>query len=726
LEELIRYDNQHYILATSSSVDDQTRVLKHGETFAVLDRQGDIRAIGLGAQGLYHDGTRFISAFKLRLSGTRPLLLSSTVKRDNAFLTVDLTNPAFAEDGQPSIPHGCLHISRSIFLWQATFHQRIHIRNYGRGAVRIIASVQIGADFADIFEVRGMHRNRRGHDLESSRTPGCLRLAYEGLDAVVRELSLHFTPDASEATPDTLRFDMSLEPGQEETLVFAARCESWPKDRPPPRPAPSCYDEAFVALSSAQQKNKNQYCELYTSNERFNDWLNRSLSDLQMMITETPYGPYPDAGVPWFSTQFGRDGIITALETLWVNPSIAAGVLRYLAATQAQSVDPDRDAEPGKIVHEIRKGEMAALWEVPFGRYYGSVDATPLFVILAGAFYERTGDLDLIRDVWPNLETALEWLGRYGDVDRDGFVEYHRMSPSGLVQQGWKDSWDAVFHADGTLAEGPIALCEVQGYAYAAKLAGAQLLCAMGKLEAAQLLEQEARELRQQFDMAFWCEDLSTYALALDGRKRPCRVRTSNAGLTLFSGIADREHARRLADTLLGPDSFSGWGVRTVASTESAYNPMSYHNGSVWPHDNAIIAAGLARYGLRHHLLQIFAGLFETTSFVEFHRLPELFCGFARRVGEGPTLYPVACSPQSWAAASVFLLLSASLGLSINAPRRQVWFMHPRLPDFLRELEIRNFHVLDSSVDLSLRRDAEGGVTFSARKRGTVEIIITR
>ena len=726
MEELIRYNDQYYILATSSAADEQTRVLKHGETFAVLDRKGDVRPIGLGEQGLYHEGTRYISACQLRLAGTKPLLLSSTVKRDNAFLHVDLTNPAFSGQEHTAIPHGCLHLARSVFLWQAVFHQRLRIRNYGHSAVKVPLSIEIEADFADIFEVRGSSRTRRGELRTPKRDPSTLRLQYEGLDRVVRQLRIDITPEPAEMSPNALKFDMTLEPSQEETIYIMAHCSSWPADSKPARVVSCAYDEALVCAAQVQQTARNQYCEVYTSNERFNDWLNRSQSDLLMMVTETESGPYPDAGVPWFSTRFGRDGIITALETLWVNPELAAGVLRYLAARQATTVDPVRDSEPGKILHETRKGEMAALGEIPFGLYYGSVDSTPLFVMLAAAYYERTGDLDLVNTLWPNIERALTWLDRYGDVDRDGFVEYNRMSPHGLVQQGWKDSWDGVFHADGSLPEGPIALCEVQGYTYAAKLAGAQLLRALEKNEAAQELDRQAHLLREQFEMAFWCEDLSTYALALDGHKRPCRVRTSNAGHALMTGIASWEHARRVGETLLEKDSFSGWGVRTVAVGERAYNPMSYHNGSIWPHDNALIASGLGRYGLRHGLMQIFAGLFEVTSFVEFHRLPELFCGFPRRPGEGPTLYPVACSPQSWAAATVFSLLQSVLGLRINALQGQIHFIHSRLPDFLKEVEIRGLRVRNATVDLSLRRDPEGGAAFSVRKSGPVEVITTR
>jgi glycogen debranching enzyme len=729
LEDLIRVRNRFYILATSSLADNLTRVLKHTETFAVFDRCGDIQPIGLGEQGLYHEGTRFLSRLELRLGQQKPLLLSSTVKEDNALLTVDLTNPDIYLDEQEMMPRGSLHIFRSKFLWQGACFERLRVKNYGLSAVPVSFSLQFDADFADIFEVRGVKRQRRGERREHQMEGNSIFLGYEGLDGVVRQLRLECAPQPAEFTASSLRFEAFLQPNQQATFFLTAACESFPTN--PRLPAetvspPRVYDTAFKEAANALKTAKTTYCHIYTSNEQFNDWLNRSRADLQMMITETPGGPYPDAGVPWFSTRFGRDGIITAIESLWINPEIAAGVLTYLASTQAQEVIPEQDAEPGKILHETRKGEMAALREVPFGQYYGSVDATPLFVILAGAYYERTADLTLIRRLWLPIKLALHWIDNYGDVDGDGFVEYRRRSTKGLVHQGWKDSHDSVFHADGGIAEGPIALCEVQGYVYAAKQAAAQLAAALGETEKAQTLQAQAQRLQEQFGQAFWCEELSTYALALDGKKRPCRVRTSNAGHALFAGIASPERAQRTADTLLGMDCFSGWGIRTVGTTAVAYNPMSYHKGSVWPHDNALIASGLAHYGFKDLVLKLLTGLFDASLFVELHRLPELFCGFPRRPGEGPTLYPVACAPQSWAAASVFLLLQAALGLSIKGPQSQIGFTYPLLPEFLQEVEIKNLKVGQVSVDLALQRHPQDVGINVMRKEGDVEIVATK
>ncbi len=467
-------------------------------------------------------------------------------------------------------------------------------------------------------------------------------------------------------------------------------------------------------------------CHLHSSNEQINDWVKRAVSDLHMMTTELPTGPYPYAGVPWFNTPFGRDGIVTALECLWLRPSLARGVLAFLASTQATQTIPEQDAEPGKILHEMRNGEMATLKEMPFGRYYGSVDATPLFVVLAGAYYQRTGNRDFIESLWPNVDAALHWIDHYGDRDGDGFVEYDRQSTDGLVHQGWKDSDDAIFHRDGTLVEGPVALCEVQGYVYAARRAGAELARMLSQHQRAVELERQAEVLRDRFNGAFWCDELSTFAVALDGNKQPCRVKGSNAGHCLFAGIANADYARRIVRVLLGSQMFSGWGIRTIASDEARYNPMAYHNGCVWPHDNALVAMGLARYGLGESVLQIWKAQFEASLHFDLNRMPELFCGFPRDSTEGPIPYPVACSPQAWSAASVFLLFQACLGLEIDAPEAQIRFTRPRLPISCHELRIHNLEVADAKVDLLLVRHQDDVGINVLRTEGNVQIIVEK
>jgi len=485
---------------------------------------------------------------------------------------------------------------------------------------------------------------------------------------------------------------------------------------------PMPFFRSLLAHRREMRESTRDTTSIETSNNIFNEVLCRSMADLNILMTDTPQGRYPYAGIPWYSTTFGRDGIITALQMLWIDPRVARGVLKRLALYQARSFDPLADAEPGKILHEMRGGEMAALREVPFAQYYGSVDATPLFVLLAGLYAERTGDDETLVELWPSIEAALAWIDGPGDPDRDGFTEYRRASEQGLANQGWKDSYDAIFHADGRLAEGHIALAEVQGYVFAGKRLAALCARRMGLVEKAQQLESEAHRLAERFEEAFWCDDLGTYALALDGAKRPCRVRTSNAGQLLFTGIAREDRARKVGADLMQSHFFTGWGIRTVARGEARYNPMSYHNGSIWPHDNALIALGLARYALKHSVEAVFKALFDAATYMDLRRLPELFCGFRREKGRGPTLYPVACAPQAWASATPFTLLEAALGLEFDARRGEIRLRNPRLPAFLNEVILRELRLGSSSVDLRIRRHGEDVSLEVIRTRGRVQV----
>jgi len=709
---------EFYVATGWPPVEERIRVLKYGQMFAVFDRYGNIRASGLGEHGIYYHGTRYLSHLTLSLDQTPPLFLSSGVRSDNSLFSADLTNLDLFDEDQVILKRGTVHLVRSRLLRRGVCYEQLRLTNYGSVAVDVPVRIDFGADFADIFEVRGVRRDRRGERLADIVERDQVLMQYLGLDGEIRCARFHCSPIPDEISPSHFRINAELAPRETMKYQFTLWCEdSQPEVQ-------ETFDSALSAVSWEFSEAQRDICTIRSSNAELDNWLNRSFADVHMMTVGNPETEYPYAGVPWFSTVFGRDGIITALECLWMNPRIARGVLHYLAETQAQDIDPRAEAEPGKIVHETRTGEMAKLREVPFGRYYGSVDATPLFVMLAGAFYERTGDLEFIRTVWPNIELALAWMDNFGDADGDGFVEYQRQSETGLIQQGWKDSNDSVFHADGSPAEPPIALCEVQGYVYAAKRAAARMAHALGDETRADVLELQASGLQQRFEEHFWCEDLSTYALALDKYKQACRVRTSNPGHCLYTKIARVDKAERVAERLFGEDSFSGWGVRTVSSDEKRYNPISYHNGSVWPHDTALFASGLANYGLTHHAMYLFDALFEASSFFEMNRLPELICGLHRRSGEGPTLYPVACSPQAWSAGAPFLLLKAVLGLSIDSLKREIIFEQPCLPSSISNMTIGGLQVADTSVDLLIKRGDQHVEVEVLRKSGHLDIVV--
>jgi glycogen debranching enzyme len=720
----IRIDDQWYISATAARADEAPQVIKSGDTFGLFDRFGDIRTWGTGEQGLYHEDTRFLSHLELTIDGVRPMYLGSAVQGRNNLLVVELMNPDIVFDGRLVVPKGEVHVFRAKLLWEGACHEHVRLRHHGTAPVALEIGLNFDADFVDLFEVRGTVRESRGLLLAAQTNATERVFRYRGRDAADRATRVRFKPPPTEWTEQGVRYLLELQPHEDVHLYWSVVCDTQGEGSAPR--AEHDYDSAYQLNSEQRATQRRTECLIATSNPLMNRWLDRSSSDLAMLTTELPTGPYPYAGVPWYSTTFGRDGLITAREMLWVDPSLARGVLAHLAATQATLEEPQRDAEPGKILHEARQCEMARTGEVPFRRYYGTIDATPLFVALAGAYYRRTGDLEFIRDIWPHVMAALDWIDRYGDRDGDGFVEYSRRSETGLVQQGWKDSHDSIFHADGEAAVAPIALCEVQAYVYEAKQRAADLAAVLQKPELATRLRDEAQALQTRFQSAFWCEEIGTYAIALDGEKRACRVASSNAGHAMWTGIAAPEHAARMAQRFLDPDFYTGWGIRTIASGQSRYNPMSYHNGSVWPHDNALIAIGLGRYGHTEAAMTLLQGFFDASTHFSQHRLPELFCGFARREDVGPTLYPVACAPQAWAAAAVFAMLQACLGLDLDLPRCDLALRTPRLPPFIDWLELRGLGIGETSVDLLLKR-YHGNVGVEVLRKGSqlaVQVIV--
>ena len=709
---------EQFAVATGERSPEVLRVLKEGDSFAVFDQRGDVVPDVAAEAGFYHAGTRFISRWELLLYGRRPLRLSSTISDDNAGFVADLTNGDLHDGGAIIIGHGQIHIARARTVQGSHFCERVRITNYGPDAVDAPVAFRFGSDFADVFEVRGTIRDRRGEHLGTESQADTHVLRYRGLDGVDRRSRIRFSAAPDSVDGNVVGYGLHLEPHRTHELCVTISCEVGEATATGP-----WFETALARTRATFAERAMNGAALNSSSAALTRWLGRSTADLHMMLTDTPHGVYPYAGIPWFNAPFGRDGIITAWQLLWAAPALARGVLAFLAATQATVRDHSRDAQPGKIVHEMRTGEMAALGEVPFGCYYGTVDATPLFVVLAHAYHSRTGDRAFVDVLWPHIVAALDWIATDGDPDGDGFVEYARQSQRGLVQQGWKDSFDSVMHADGTLAEPPIALCEVQGYVYAAWSGAAELARARGDYATADEWRRRAERLRESFEAAFWCEELGTYALALDGQKRPCRVRTSNPAHALFTGIAAPERARRVAASLLDSPSFSGWGVRTLARGQARYNPMAYHDGSIWPHDNSIVAAGLARYGFMSEATRILDGMLDLSAAVDLHRMPELICGFERHDREFPTLYPVACAPQSWAAGAVYLLLQACLGLDVDAIRRRVTFNRAMLPESIDWLRITTLRVGESTVDLLLERHPHDvGVTVLQR-RGPVEIV---
>ena len=718
------------ITAQISLVEQRFRTLKHNDMFGVFDQRGDIRPEPGGTEGLYFNDTRYLSEFELVVAGRQLVLLSSTLRDDNATLTCDLSNPDLPNlpgegPGAAGLDSNLIHVRRSRFLWQGVCHERISIRNFDVVAHALPVEIRYGADFVDLFEVRGMARTRHGRHEPAAVTLETVQLAYTGLDELRRTTELRFDPPPDRIDEGRALFHVVLPPHGRSLIFVEIACD---KAREAAQAVSRRPAEGFVNRMIEQRRWTRQRSAsaagIESSNEVFNEAMRRAISDLTMLTTDMACGPYPYAGIPWFSTAFGRDAILTALNVLWMDPAIAAGVLRYLAANQATTHDAASDAEPGKILHEVRRGEMAELGEVPFRRYYGSVDATPLFVMLAGAYLDRTGDLPTVAALWPQIRAALGWMDSYADRDPDGFVSYFRQTDEGLANQGWKDSFDSISHADGTLAVGPIALVEVQGYVYAARRAAAGIARAMGNTEAAGAEEAKAGRLRAAFELKFWCEELGTYALALDGARRPCRVRASNAGHLLLTGICAPERGLRVAEELMGSRFFNGWGVRTLASGEARYNPMSYHNGSVWPHDNAVIALGLARYGLKPQVSRIFTGLFDAALYVDLRRLPELFCGFARRRGQGPTLYPVACSPQAWAATALHAALAACLGLRFDAAEQSVVFDRPRLPEFLDVITLHNVALGDARISVVLRRIGDEVAMNVLERSGVIHAVL--
>ena len=696
----------------------EIQVIKHDRSFFLSDMSGDVPKGNTAALGLYHKDTRFLSQFELTMNRTRPLLLHSSTERNYSQL-VELAFPFRAVDPQGFEHNENITMSRDRLLGDALL-ERIRVANFGRRKRTIRVGLKFDADFLDLFEVRGTERAERGQVQEARVSNNQVTLSYRGMDGTTRSTTIRFSPQPAELTARRAEFVFPL--ATKETAEISIEI------------APQVGAERTGRRSMQDQRGnlereysrwRKRCTRFRTSNVQLSRFLDRAMLDLRMLLSEGDDGvPWIDAGVPWFSALFGRDSLLTAYECMGLNPDLAWDVLRGLAALQGKEDDPERDEEPGKILHEVRVGEMAAAGEIPHTPYYGSIDSTPLWLVLLSYAYQWTADLDAVKELWPNALSALEWTDRYGDRDGDGYVEYEKRTERGLDNQGWKDSHDAVVHPDRTKAKTPIALVEVQGYVYDAKRRMGWLARELGDEDLAGRLQREAEELKERFNRDFWLEKEGYYALALDGRKNQVPTITSNPGHCLWSGIVDDDKAPRVARKLMGSTLLSGWGIRTLAARQDAYDPIGYHVGSVWPHDNAIIAHGLKLYGFDRESVEVIEQLSLAGAFFPLARYPELFCGFSSEEVPLPVEYPVACRPQAWSAGAPLLMIRAYGGFIADAPNNVLYISRPSLPRWLESAEIQGMRVGKSKVDLAFSQ--QGGVTSIQvpRKEGNLEILI--
>ncbi|HEY6633756.1 MAG TPA: amylo-alpha-1,6-glucosidase [Rhizobiaceae bacterium] len=686
--------------------------LKHEDCFIVADAHGDIRGVG---DGLFINDTRVLSFFRLIVTGQQPSLLGASLSQDNILFTANLSNRGRAVEG---LPHGVIHIERSRFLWQERLYERVTVTNYWGRSLKVPLRFEFAADFRDMFEVRGSTRSRRGQSREAEADERAVRFRYEGLDGLARESVIAFSEQPAALTYESADFSFEVAPRTRRSIyveVGAASAE----------PSRERFRAAAARARYAMRSKRRLGATVQSSGRVFNHWLVRARADIALLTTDLETGPYPYAGIPWFSTAFGRDGVISALQMLWLDPSLARGVLTFLAHHQATETAPFSDSEPGKIMHETRKGEMAALRELPFGRYYGGVDTTPLYIYLATAYAQRMGDTKFIDGLWPSLLAATAWIEVAARRSPDGFVTYQRAAGTGLSNQGWKDSQDAVFHADGRMPAGPIALVEVQGYVFAALQGMAELARRRGEDELAAGWAERAEMLRAAVEARFWMEEAGCYCIAIDGNGDQCAVRASNAGHLLFVGLPGPDRAKRVIEQLLSGHFYSGWGIRTLADDEPLFNPMSYHNGSIWPHDTAICSAGVSRYGGRDAVVRLTSSMFEAA--VQFQmRLPELFCGFPRSPGEAPVAYPVACLPQAWSAGAPFMLLQACLGIRVDGWAGEIVVDRPRLPIGIDSLTVRRLSVGQVAVDVHFHRVGDRVACYLDRQHEGLAPLIVR
>ena len=676
--------------------------LKNDRLFALVDQHGNVAPAGNCSLGVFEGDTRILSHYELCMAGSAPAKLSTQVIQPY-YSQIDLAVTDHAFGGNTWDPKHAIYLRRELIL-EGSMMERLTLTNFLVRPIDFWVELHVGCDFADIFEVRGWKRDKRGTFLEPIVEASAVQFAYRGRDGRVMTSAIQFADPPDSLETRKARWAFRLLPGTPVQLEWTVNGDTMRERSHTAKDTP--FDDRRRRLGSVYDRWRSA-CSRWTSGiGTFDATMARAIDDLRSLYITADGQRVISAGIPWYSTVFGRDAAITSLETLSLNPRIAIDALRYLARYQGTKENAYTEEQPGKIMHELRRGEMARSGEIPHVPYYGTIDATPLWLVLVHETWRWTGDDALVRELLPNVKRALAWIDEYGDLDGDGFVEYASTSARGLVNQGWKDSGDGVPFPDGRLPHPPIALIEVQGYVYDAKVRAAALFARLGDHDTSQRLAKEAALLRQRVLDAFWIEDLGTFALALDGDKRPVPTVTSNAGQLLWSRLPDTDRALRVATTLLAPDMFCGWGIRTLSARHPVFNPMSYHDGSVWPHDNALIVMGMSHYGLGANSLPIIAATTEAAAGARHNRLPELYCGMERTGETRPVQYPVSCSPQAWASGALFMMLQGALGILPDAPAGAVHIRNPVLPTQLSKLTITNLRVGASRLSLHFQRHA--------------------
>lgn len=697
-------------------------VIKDQDIFFLAEHDGGVPAGNQDGFGLYYHDCRYLNGYTLRVGGAPPNALGSTAER-GSIAQFELTNEKLQLSAGHFIPEQTFGITlqRVIDSAECAVHDRFRIQNYSVDRHEVLFSFEFKADFEDVFEIRGINAKTVGHKDSPEWKDGVLVLGYRGADKVHRQLEIHPDPKPHNISSSGAEFRIDIAPADSTDIKFSLRIRETSEVAPRTQHRVSDQHPVAEALDRQSENWLSKYASVTSSSRLLNEVVRRSLLDLLVLRSSLHDLAFISAGLPWYDALFGRDSIIAALETLAYDPEVAEQTIRLLAKYQGAKTDEWRDEQPGKILHELRRGELANLNEIPQTPYYGSVDSTPLFLILIGEHANWTGDLGLFRALRENVERALHWIDHDGDEGKNGYLSYASKSSKGLGNQGWKDSGDSVMNADGSLATPPIALVEVQGYVYRAKHLIADLYARSGDQSTASRLRREAAELKSRFNRDFWVEKTNFYAIALQKGNRPAAVISSNPGQALWTGIVDDSRVAAVVHHLTAEEMFNGWGVMTLSTREKRANPIGYHLGTVWPHDNAIIAAGFRRYGFDREALRVLDGIVHAASYFEHYRLPEVFAGFSRHQFVIPMRYPVACHPQAWAAGSVPFLLTNLLGLQADAFNATLHVVRPVLPDEIDELQIRRIKVGKGSVDLHFRRRAgvvdvetaqcEGGVS---------------